>query len=83
MILRSVIQTTDWGRLMELVWATELLVIGGRPYPGFPILLWDSMDGCAPANEFFRFFLLRGAIGSQKSWPSTSSMPAHSAGSTD
>jgi hypothetical protein len=56
---------------MELVWATEVLVIGGRPYPGFPILLWDTMDSCVPANEFFRHFLLRGAIGSRKSWPST------------
>lgn len=56
---------------MELVWATEDLVIAGRPYPGFPILLWDTMDSCAPANDFFRYFLLRGAIGSVKSWPST------------
>lgn len=56
---------------MELVWATEDLVIAGRPYPGFPILLWDTMDSCVPANEFFRHYLLRGAIGSRKSWPST------------
>ncbi|MNB91407.1 Tyrosine recombinase XerC [compost metagenome] len=56
---------------MELVRATEVLVIGGRSYPGFPILLWDSMEGCVPANEFMRHFLLRGAIGSRKSWPST------------
>lgn len=56
---------------MELVWATEDLVIASRPYPGFPILLWDSMNSCAPANGFFRFYLLRGAIASRKSWPST------------
>lgn len=56
---------------MELVWATKDLVIAGRPYPGFPILLWDSMESCVPANEFFRHYLLRGAIGSRKSWPST------------
>lgn len=56
---------------MELVWATEDLVIAGRPYPGFPILLWDTLDSCVPANEFFRHYLLRGAIGSRKSWPST------------
>lgn len=56
---------------MELVWATEDLVIAGRPYPGFPILLWDTLDSCIPANEFFRHYLLRGAIGSRKSWPST------------
>lgn len=56
---------------MELVWATEDLVIAGRPFPGFPILLWDSLDSCVPVNEFFRHYLLRGAIGSRKSWPST------------
>ncbi|MBX8473169.1 tyrosine-type recombinase/integrase [Pseudomonas cichorii] len=56
---------------MELVWATEDLVIAGQPYPGFPILLWDSMESCVPANQFFRHYLLRGAIGSKRSWPST------------
>ncbi len=56
---------------MELVWATEDLLIAGQPYPGFPILLWDSMESCVPANQFFRHYLLRGAIGSKRSWPST------------
>ncbi|AZC52819.1 tyrosine-type recombinase/integrase [Pseudomonas chlororaphis] len=56
---------------MELVWATEDLVIAGQPYPGFPILLWDTMESCVPANQFFRHYLLRGAIGSRRSWPST------------
>lgn len=56
---------------MELVRATEELVIAGQPYPEFPILLWDSMDSCVPANQFFRHYLLRGAIGSKRSWPST------------
>ncbi|HBP5921705.1 TPA: site-specific integrase [Pseudomonas aeruginosa] len=56
---------------MELVWATEELVIAGQPYAGFPILLWDSMDSCIPANRFFRHYLLRGTIGSKRSWPST------------
>lgn len=56
---------------MELVWATEDLVITGQPYPGFPILLWDTMESCVPANQFFRHYLLRGAIGSRRSWPST------------
>lgn len=56
--------------LMELVWATEDLVIAGRPYPGMPILLWDTMESCIPANDFIRYYLLRGAIGSKKSWPS-------------
>lgn len=56
---------------MELVWATEDLVIAGQPYTGFPILLWDTMESCIPANQFFRHYLLRGAIGSVRSWPST------------
>lgn len=56
---------------MQLVSATEDLVIGGLPYPGFPILLWDSMAGCVPVNHFFRHYLLRGAIGSAKSWAPT------------
>lgn len=56
---------------MELVRATKDFVIAGQPYPGFPILLWDSMESCVPANQFFRHYLLRGAIGSKRSWPST------------
>ncbi|MEO8062395.1 MAG: site-specific integrase [Pseudomonadota bacterium] len=56
---------------MQLVSATEDLAIGGLPYPGFPILLWDSMDSCVPVNHFFRHYLLRGAIGSVKSWAPT------------
>lgn len=57
---------------MELVRATNNFVIAGQPYPGFPILLWDSMESCVPVNQFFRHYLLRGAIGSDRSWPSTS-----------
>jgi len=56
---------------MELVWATKDLVIDGQPYPGFPILLMDTMESCVPANDFFRHYLLRGAIGSKNSWPNT------------
>lgn len=56
---------------MELVWATRDLLIAGRPYPTFPILLWDTMESCLEANVFLRYYLLRGAIGSHKSWPST------------
>ncbi|WP_394304544.1 tyrosine-type recombinase/integrase [Pseudomonas danubii] len=56
---------------MELVWATEDFVIAGQPYPGFPILLLDSMESCVPVNQFFRHYLLRGVIGSKRSWPST------------
>lgn len=56
---------------MELLSATKDFTIVGRPYPGFPILLWDSMESCVHANEFLRYYLLRGDIGSRKSWPST------------
>lgn len=55
---------------MELVWATKDFVIAGHSYSGFPILLWDTMESCIPANEFVRHYLLRGVIGSKKSWPS-------------
>ncbi|WP_434519672.1 tyrosine-type recombinase/integrase [Pseudomonas sp. NFX1] len=55
---------------MELLWSTEDFVIAERPYPGFPILLWDSMASCAEANLFFRHYLLRAGIGSNNSWPS-------------
>lgn len=53
---------------MELVWSTADLVIGGHAYRRFPVLLWDSMESCRPANLFLRHYLLRGAIGSKKSW---------------
>lgn len=56
---------------MRLISSTKELVISGRPYHGFPILLWDSMQSCLPANEFLRHYLLRGAIGSRKSWANT------------
>lgn len=56
---------------MELVWGTKDFVIAGQPYQGFPILLWDSMESCSQANQFFRYYLLRGDIGSKQSWPST------------
>lgn len=56
---------------MRLISSTDDLVISGHPYPGFPILLWDSMESCVPANQFLRQYLLRGAIGSRKSWANT------------
>jgi integrase/recombinase XerD len=56
---------------MRLIFATEDFLISGHPYPGFPILLWDSMASCRPVNQFFRFYLLRGLIGSKKSWANT------------
>lgn len=54
---------------MELIWSTEDFLIAGRPYPDFPILLWDSMASCVEANQFLRRYLLRGNIGSKNSWP--------------
>lgn len=56
---------------MELIWASKEYVLGGRPYPGFPIILTDEMESFLPANDFLRHYLLRGAIGSTRSWPST------------
>jgi hypothetical protein len=56
---------------MRLITSTRELVMGGHPYPDFPILLWDTMESCAPANQFLRYYLLRGAIGSKKSWAGT------------
>lgn len=56
---------------MRLITSTSDLVMGGHSYPGFPILLWDSMDSCTPVNQFLRHYLLRGAIGSHKSWANT------------
>jgi len=51
-----------------LVPATSDYILGGLSRPGFPILLWESMESCVEANEFLRFYLLRGQIGSEKSW---------------
>jgi integrase/recombinase XerD len=53
---------------MELVWSNESYTISGHKYAGFPILLWDTMHSCTHANSFFRHHLLRGRIGSKKSW---------------
>lgn len=66
--------TENWslgGSRVELIWSTEEYLIAGQPYSGFPILLWDSMESCVYANQFFRYYLLRGAIGSKESWTST------------
>lgn len=56
---------------MRLLSATNDFTIGTLPYRGFPLLLWDNMESCQPANQFLRHYLLRGAIGSRKSWAST------------
>lgn len=56
---------------MHLIWATEEFKLAGRSMPGFPVLLWENMTSCLEANTFLRYYLLRGSIGSKKSWPST------------
>lgn len=54
---------------MRLITATKDFVIKGRSYPGFPIVLRDTMESCIPVNEFLRYYLMRGRIGSKKGWP--------------
>jgi site-specific recombinase XerD len=56
---------------VQLILATNDFRIGGQAYPGFPLILWDDMESCTAVNTFLRYYLLRGAIGSRKSWPST------------
>lgn len=53
---------------MHLKRATSDYVLAGLARPGFPILLWEDMTSCWEGNEFLRFYLMRGAIESQKSW---------------
>lgn len=62
----------SWGGdTMHLVFSTEDLLLHKRPYPRFPILLDKEMRSVEPANEFMRYYLTRGRIGSEQSWPST------------
>lgn len=56
---------------MYLVRSTAEYKIDGQSRPGFPILLWDDMSSCWEANEFLRYYLSRGSIGSKKSWRPT------------
>ncbi|EUC11834.1 integrase family protein [Burkholderia sp. BT03] len=53
---------------MRLVIATGDYRLGGLPRAGFPIVLWEDMSSCWQANEFLRFYLMRGAIESKRSW---------------
>lgn len=53
---------------MHLIWATDDYLLSGRSLAGFPILLNDLMETCHPANDFFRYYLLRGAIDSGHSY---------------
>lgn len=56
---------------MHLISSTEDFVLTARPVQGFPIILWENMLSCGPANAFLRYYLTRGAIGSRKSWGQT------------
>lgn len=56
---------------MHLIIASSEFTIRGRPHPGFPILLYDTMESVVEANQFLRYYLTRGAIGSEQSWIST------------
>jgi integrase/recombinase XerD len=53
---------------MHLISSTKEFMLAGQATEGFPILLWEDMHSCQPANSFFRHYLTRGAIGSRKSW---------------
>lgn len=53
---------------MHLFSSTKDFKLAGQATEGFPILLWESMESCQPANSFLRYYLMRGAIGSRKSW---------------
>lgn len=53
---------------MRLIYSSQEYEIEGIPLIGFPILLYDSLHTCEPVNLFLRYYLLRGAIGSKRSW---------------
>lgn len=53
---------------MHLVFATSEYKIASRTLLGFPIILWEDMHSCCEANDFLQFYLMRGGIGSRKSW---------------
>ena len=44
---------------MRPITATHDFMIGGQPYPGFPILLWDDMRSCSEVNQFYRYYCER------------------------
>lgn len=53
---------------MFLEKSTDDFIIAGIARPGFPVVLWEDMSSCEEVNQFLRFYLLRGAIGSTRSW---------------
>jgi len=53
---------------MHLVAANENFLIAATARPGFPILLHEDMTSCREVNKFLREYLMRGSIGSEKSW---------------
>lgn len=52
---------------MYLISSTSEYEVMGAKKPDFPIVLWDDMTSCSPANDFLRYYLGRGVIGSKKS----------------
>lgn len=56
---------------MHLLRSTAELKIAGVAKPGFPIILNEDMSSCQEANCFLRHYLMRGQIGSSKSWEPT------------
>lgn len=56
---------------MHLLKSTAELKIAGIARPGFPIILNEDMSSCQEANLFLRHYLMRGQIGSIKSWEPT------------
>lgn len=53
---------------MRLITSTAEYKIAGLARPGLPILLWENMQSCREANEFLRHYLMKGSIGSKRSW---------------
>lgn len=54
---------------MRLILADSNLVVAGRVYDGFPLLISDDGDAIQPAQRFLWDLLLKaGRIGSKKSW---------------
>lgn len=54
---------------MELIWATPDFEIDGCCYSGFPIILWDTMETCRPANKFIQHYLIGDSVSAKNSWP--------------
>ena len=53
---------------MRLVYSTDKLVIGGRAFVGFPILLDNSMRAMLPVQDWLWAVLVSGKRSSPKTW---------------